>query len=408
MLSFWSAIFALVLTNIGFTGLTVISYYALVDLGNDVFPNQLWRTIIGSTCFFLYGLATGEKYREQLKFAFTEDLYLFLICSFCICCVEIGIILSISWTGPSIFAIGLSCTGPIAYLMSYIMGLETVIPLKVLGTIVSVGAAIFAVLSEQSNLGDDIILGVISLSITVVCLAGYSVTQKFMYPKYTVVFVTTTTLVVANFPLLVCCGLTSTWNMHWGDANYETLWCVLYSGIIGQFMLYLISNSAVEVLSSSMVGLFGGIQPVLSPWVDVLRTCYFDQVAEEDRSCAMPPWEILLAAGGVLLGLLLYSWGESTITDRNMNRLSEAASYHSKRYEDFRRTGTASPLVRSINSSFFNSRGYDEEEYVKTSNRTGNIYSSLHSSSFSYLKEGYDRSAGKTFQTQDEKEASLL
>merc|ERR1719317_615694 len=109
--------------------------------------------------------------------------------------------------------------------------------------------------------------------------------QKKLYPDYTVTFVTTFTLLMACLFMLVACLIYDKLDIFWDDP--QTIYCLFYSGFVGQFILYIASNSANVVLSAPMICLYQGIQPIATPWLDMIRLCYFSDTLP-DETCVQP------------------------------------------------------------------------------------------------------------------------
>eukprot|EP00494_Astrolonche_serrata_P006587 UN06611 len=227
---------------------------------------------------------------------------MFFVCSLCLALVEIGIILTLQWAGPSLFSIGLTSTGPVAYIINLLLGDERLSVWKIFGVIFTVGGAVYAITASWGN-NDDLLYGTISLVITVFAMVGYYVLQKDFYPRYSIVFVTTTTLLLACVVMVIICVVPPfQLDIEWTD--YKTILCLIYGALIGQFLLYLFTNACNQVLSTSLVCLYSGIQPVLTPWFDIIRTCYLPDVDPDDRSCEAPQHAVIISSFIVFFGLL--------------------------------------------------------------------------------------------------------
>eukprot|EP00492_Amphilonche_elongata_P003663 TRINITY_DN4013_c0_g1_i1.p1 TRINITY_DN4013_c0_g1~~TRINITY_DN4013_c0_g1_i1.p1 ORF type:complete len:140 (-),score=10.05 TRINITY_DN4013_c0_g1_i1:83-469(-) len=98
--------------------------------------------------------------------------------------------------------------------------------------------------------------------------------------------------------------------IHWGD--WRTLCCLLYSAFVGQFLLYITSNASNKALSAPMICLAAGVQPITTPWIDVIRLCHW---TDNNELCRYPPQEILFCCFMVVLGLALFAWGEHDILE---------------------------------------------------------------------------------------------
>jgi len=136
--------------------------------------------------------------------------------------------------------------------------------------------------------------------------------QKELYPTFSVIFVTTLTLWVACvFMFLTVIAWTRQFSIHWGD--WKTLACLLYSAFVGQFLLYITSNASNKALSAPMICLAAGIQPIATPWMDLIRLCQFPDV--HSGECEYPPRAILFCCFMVVLGLGLFAWGEYEVLE---------------------------------------------------------------------------------------------
>eukprot|EP00494_Astrolonche_serrata_P009968 UN10026 len=88
--------------------------------------------------------------------------------------------------------------------------------------------------------------------------------------------------------------------------------------MFGTFGVYLLSNLANKNLPTSLVCLYYGARVVLTPPVDIIRTCYFPEVDEDDESCGAPDNEILVGTLCVFIGILMYSYGEKILTEKHV------------------------------------------------------------------------------------------
>merc|ERR1719492_119202 len=89
---------------------------------------------------------------------------------------------------------------------------------------------------------------------------------------------------------------------YWDD--WQSVCCLFYSSFIGQFFLYITSNAANLVLSAPMICLYQGLQPIGTPFLMLLRLCFFP---DNHDMCVIPTTQILIAAFLVTLGLSLFA-----------------------------------------------------------------------------------------------------
>jgi len=326
-LSFLQANLLIFFTQVGFAGLNTAQFYATVALGNTEIFFQFMKTFFGSLLFIIWTLFVDgpNSIGKQLSMAVREDLKSFVACSMFLATAEIGIIYSIEWMGVNIFSLGFACLGPVSYVICWTLGMERFILEKALGTVIAVGAVIWAVQATWiSGLKIKIFQGGICIVVTVFTFCGYYILQKPLYKKYTVSFVTTASLLTAcSFMGIVCLINTQLKEVHldWDDTR---MWlCLVYSFFIGQFFLYLTSNASNRVLSASMVCLYSGVQPVVNPWIDLIRTCYFPDI---EHTCDIPDYQIIVAGVIVVIGLFIYSMGEKKVLSANKEDDEESIS----------------------------------------------------------------------------------
>lgn len=341
-LSFAQANIILFLTQFGFAGLNVAQVYAIVDIGNEQLAFQFFKTCLGSLLFlFLLILTDRDRILEQAKQTFTKQFAgTFLICCVCLAVFEVSLIITLTDLGATMVSIGISCTGGVAYILNLVLGIEKVLSKKLIGSLLTVGGACLAVKvtwfsSDQKDRG----VGVIAMVLMIFSMVGYYMFQKKLYPDYTVTFVTTFTLLTACLFMFIGCLIYGTLTIHWSDS--QTWYCLIYSGFIGQFLLYIASNSANVVLTAPMICLYQGIQPIVTPWLDMIRLCEFPRANGEFENCETPPNGILLAAFMVAIGLGVYGWGESDSMKRQQNL--KAAEKYSNLIEEQKQASSNPP-----------------------------------------------------------------
>jgi len=316
MLTFRTANLALFMAQVGFSILTVLQSYALDELENEELPFQLYKSVIGMGLFLIYLTITEEDVMKNFREILSVHMRPFLICSISLAALEIGIICAISWLGPSIFAIGITSAGSVSYGINMILGKEYFSLKKVSGAALTILGAAFATIfcwiyDDSSYLFE----GSIAIIVVIFGCYGYYETQKELYVKFSVVFVAASTFIFATLIQVLVAACAQSFSLR---TDTSTILILAYSSICGNFLFYIWCNAANEVLSSSLVILYGGLQPTFTPFLDIVRTCYFPKVDDEDQECSVPYW-ILAATAIVILGLVLYSLDERDILKSNMN-----------------------------------------------------------------------------------------
>jgi len=319
-LSFVQANYILFLTQIGYAILNVVQAYVLVDLGNNEFGWQFAKTILGSSCFLILLAAREKRLCEQIKLIWSNDyFYFFIFCCISLSMFELSLIITMNDLGPTMVAIGIACTGSVSYMINIIARIESPALIKVFGSTITVSGACLAIYfcwsdSESQNA----VKGAIAMGTMIFSMVAFFTLQKFLYPTFTVVFVTGSTFFTSCFLMFFAVLAAGTFDIQYTD--YTVLGCLFYSSVIGQFLLYIATNSANQVLSSPMILLYTGLQPIMTPFFDICRTCYFPQSSGD---CALPEIRILFAALLVTCGLCLYAWGEYEMTPSDI----EGGSY---------------------------------------------------------------------------------
>lgn len=307
LLSFAQANLLLAVVQVGYAVLNVVQAYVLVDLHADEFGFQFVKSCIGSTCFLILLYSKEQRFCEQISFIWSDDFfYVFMSCCVSLAIFELSLIVAMNDLGPTMVAIGIASSGSVAYIVNIVANIEQPTLIKFFSSTVTVSGAIMAIYFTWADTqSENVVRGAIAMGSMILSLVSFFTLQKFLYPTFSVMFVTGCTLFTS-------CSLTLVVALIWGSftlpySNSEFLACLLYSSLIGQFTLSLGTNSANQVLSAPMILLYSGMQPIFTPLLDICRTCYFPASSGE---CAFPDLRILFAALLVTCGLCLYAWGE--------------------------------------------------------------------------------------------------
>lgn len=212
--------------------------------------------------FLAFGLFAAVVVREHIPPR--KDLLRLALCGF------FGAILNMN-----MFFKGLALTIPVnasvimttsplfVFLAAFALKSETLTPLKVIGVLVAFsGAFMLSLGGRQLGLGGDTLLGDLMILVNAASYGIYLVLVRPLMLKYHLMTIVAWVFffgALINVPL----GLPDLIQVNWADLSSPTIWGAIYVVAFVTIGTYALNGWALKRISSSAVGVYIYLQPVL-------------------------------------------------------------------------------------------------------------------------------------------------
>jgi drug/metabolite transporter (DMT)-like permease len=180
--------------------------------------------------------------------------------------------IGIKYTTPIHGALIMIATPILVLVLSRLIAKEPPSLLKTIGIILGAcGAACLILFGKEITNGTNTMLGDSCILLNAICFALYLVIVKPLMQKYhpfTVVFYT----FAVGFIFVLPTGFYQFTQIDWNSFTPQVYWAIAYVVLAATFLAYLLNNIALKHASSSVVGIYIYLQPVIAAGVSLFFT----------------------------------------------------------------------------------------------------------------------------------------
>ena len=259
----YAAHFALVLTQLSFSGWHIVSSIVLKD-GADPVIFALYREITASVLMFSF-----VKFKNLPVVIVREDLPRFLFIGVCSFVNVVFTILALQYISPTRYALFQPTIPCIAAVISIFLKLEPFSLIKAGGIVLSVGGAIIVEAWKPNGADSEdesnVQLGLILVVLQCTAMANIIVMQKPLLSKYDpalTTFVYYTVGSVVTLLLCICWEFRFTATSFYFDSKWKPWVGLAYASIFATLMAYNFYSWAGKKLVPSITTVYCTLQPV--------------------------------------------------------------------------------------------------------------------------------------------------
>ena len=157
----------------------------------------------------------------------------------------------------------------ITLVMAYIFLKEKTNAKQIISILVSVAGLLYIIFKKTPSSGTGSLKGSLLILLSILSIVAYYILGRKITPRYQALditfFMTLTAFIVFNCISLYKHMQSDSLEVYFQPfANSKYLWAIVYLGILSSFLTSLFSNYALSVISTSQVGVFNNISPVIS------------------------------------------------------------------------------------------------------------------------------------------------
>jgi len=251
----------------------------------------LIRVSVTTVLFFIL-----QKFfiKESIK---RSDIPLLIFCAlFGVVVNQEMFFLGLERTTPINAALIMIMTPILVFVISFFMRYEQATWQKIVGLFFGGGGALLIISGKSFNFSSDTLLGDIFILINATSYAVYLVMVRPLMKKYHPLTVVTYIFAIGLIPVSIF-GFNQFMTIDWHGFTTTAWLCVAFVVICTTFFAYLLNMLALREVSSSVVGAYIYMQPVLASIIAILLG--------QDRLSS----EKIIAAACIFFGVYMVSFG---------------------------------------------------------------------------------------------------